>query len=259
MAVGILVALVAAALLIPAIGSAWLGTAQWQFAHPRAGLACWLAVHAAAATALAAAVAMTAVHAASGAVGGSVTPWLFVGVCVGLTLWMWQRSDVQFEAIRDERERFTAVAQTAGVTIGEYRDVPVRSIPGERLLVLAIPGRHRIIVVSQAANRALSAAQLTAAVAHERAHLHGRHDLVLRFADFQRRWLPGPLGGAALRRATAILIELIADDRAARESGAPALAGALTLIGVREGDQSMILRAQRLQDPCGAGLLKHQE
>jgi Zn-dependent protease with chaperone function len=77
-----------------------------------------------------------------------------------------------------------------------------------------LPGRYPRIVVSQGAIRLLSSKQLNAVLEHERAHIAGRHHLVLAVAEaFAKvfRWVP--LARHA-RAQTALLLEMIADDRA---------------------------------------------
>lgn len=108
-------------------------------------------------------------------------------------------------------------------------------IPGDGLLIVehplpvafCLPGRARTIVVTSAAVASLSHDQLTAVLAHERAHLRGRHHLVLAWSRAVAqglRFLP------ALRwviSEQARLLEMAADDRAASSSSRQALATAL--------------------------------
>lgn len=93
--------------------------------------------------------------------------------------------------------------------------------------VYCLPGRCPRVVVSTGALRVLSGAQLDAVLDHERAHIVGRHHLVLAAAEaFARafRWLP--LARAA-REQTAMLLEMAADDRALRRHPRETLATAL--------------------------------
>lgn len=99
------------------------------------------------------------------------------------------------------------------------------------LIAYAIPGRHRRIVVSVGLLRALTGAERRALLAHEAAHLRGRHHLYVQL---------GRLASAAnplvrpISRAIDLAVERWADDIAAREIGdrqvvARALAGAARL------------------------------
>ena len=95
-----------------------------------------------------------------------------------------------------------------------------------------LPGRPGMIVITDGALGRLSANQLQAVLEHERAHLAGRHHLVVALAFAVRRTVPRvPLLSYA-ERETRRLVELIADDAAARHSGAPTVAAALAVIGV---------------------------
>lgn len=90
-----------------------------------------------------------------------------------------------------------------------------------------LPGRHKAVVVTSAALACLDEDQLAAVLAHERAHLRGRHDLVLAStaALADAFWfLPAfPAAAAEVAR----LVELRADDIAARTSDRLTLATAL--------------------------------
>jgi Zn-dependent protease with chaperone function len=94
-----------------------------------------------------------------------------------------------------------------------------------------LPGRPGTVVITSGALDRLSPGQLTAVLAHERAHLSGRHHFVVAFAFAVRRSVPGIRLLKYAEAETRRLVELIADDAAARESGAPTLAAALAVIG----------------------------
>ncbi|SHF28565.1 M56 family metallopeptidase [Streptoalloteichus hindustanus] len=90
-----------------------------------------------------------------------------------------------------------------------------------------LPGRPRRIVLSSAAVATLDEPQLAAVVAHERAHLDGRHHLLVAVAAV----LAGALPGLPLLRTTRdqveLLVERAADESAGRRHGRRVLAGAL--------------------------------
>ena len=97
-----------------------------------------------------------------------------------------------------------------------------------------LPGlRSARLVVTEGALAALSPAELAAVLAHERAHLRERHDLVvLPFVAWGATapWVPGM---ARAQLAVAALVEMRADDVARASVGESALAGALR--GVSDG------------------------
>jgi hypothetical protein len=94
-----------------------------------------------------------------------------------------------------------------------------------------LPGLRSRIVISAGALELLDQAELAAVLAHERAHLRERHDLVLLpFTALLRafRWC------AVARRAegaVALLVEMLADDHALRHRPARELATALIRVG----------------------------
>jgi hypothetical protein len=97
-----------------------------------------------------------------------------------------------------------------------------------------LPGRHRSVVVTTAALEALSADELAAVLAHERAHLRGRHHLAAGAARTLDRAFPGVPLFARSRTEIEQLIELLADDAAACRVDRIEVASALvTLAGMR--------------------------
>jgi hypothetical protein len=93
--------------------------------------------------------------------------------------------------------------------------------------VYCLPGRRRRIVVTMGALELLDDDQLAAALAHERAHLDQRHDLVIAWAAGLARAFPRiglfARGLSECRR----LVELLADDVATRSADRLTLAEAL--------------------------------
>jgi Zn-dependent protease with chaperone function len=121
-----------------------------------------------------------------------------------------------------------------------------------------VPGRRATIVVTSGALAVLDPAQLTAVLAHERAHLAGRHHLLIALTRALAASFPAvPLftrGPAEVAR----LAELRADDAAARHSGRPALITALLAMGTGAAVPAAALaatacavtaRVQRLLEP----------
>jgi Zn-dependent protease with chaperone function len=82
-----------------------------------------------------------------------------------------------------------------------------------------LPGIRSQIVVSVGTLDLLAPAELTAVLAHERAHLRARHDLVLIPFTSLRRAFPRSAGVAEAHRTVALLVEMMADDRALRVRG----------------------------------------
>jgi Zn-dependent protease with chaperone function len=122
-----------------------------------------------------------------------------------------------------------------------------------------VPGRPAAIVVTSGALRLLGPGQLTAVLAHERAHLAGRHHLLITLTRGLAASFPAvPLfsrGAAEVARLT----EMCADDTAARHSGRPVLVAALLAMGTGAAVPAAALaatscavtaRVQRLLEPA---------
>ncbi|WP_225801079.1 M56 family metallopeptidase [Streptomyces sp. NK15101] len=155
-------------------------------------------------------------------------------------------------------------ARHAGVLrlVGRY-DPALRAtvLDDDRPAVYCLPGRSRRVVVSSGAVHALTPAQLAAALAHERAHIAGRHHLLVAAADAFATVFPHlPLaryGGPAVP----LLLEMAADDRALRRCTRDALATALYALAsgraprsaFAAGGPSAALRMRRILTPYSAG------
>jgi Zn-dependent protease with chaperone function len=99
-----------------------------------------------------------------------------------------------------------------------------------RPVAYCVAGRPAAIVVSSGALAVLDSPQLAAVLAHERAHLAGRHHLLATVTRGLAAALPGvPLFTRGAEE-VARLAELAADDTAARSVGRPALVAALLAI-----------------------------
>jgi hypothetical protein len=100
-----------------------------------------------------------------------------------------------------------------------------------RPFAYCLPGRLGPVVLSSATLHRLKADQLAAVLAHERAHQAGRHHRLVLLAQVLRAgfpWLPAArLAGEAVAR----LVELAADDAAARAQGRRQVAAALAALG----------------------------
>jgi len=105
----------------------------------------------------------------------------------------------------------------------------------------SLPGAHQPIVLTTAAIEALDDAQLTAVLAHERAHQRGHHHLLVLVAGSLAAAFPRVPAFRHGHERVTYLVELLADDEAAKTTsrlkaaeallalGAPALAAPLTL------------------------------
>ncbi|MDX3519948.1 M56 family metallopeptidase [Streptomyces scabiei] len=134
-----------------------------------------------------------------------------------------------------------------GATVLPY-DVPA---------AYCLPGRRPRIVVSEAAVRELAPEQLAAVLAHERAHIAGRHHLALAGAAAFHSVFPLLPLARRVREQTALLLEMIADDRALRAHSDGALATALYAMAAARaprdafaaGGRTVLIRMRRVLGP----------
>jgi len=123
-----------------------------------------------------------------------------------------------------------------------------------------LPGRREQIVVTTAAVAALDHDQLAAVLAHERAHLRGRHDLMLAASDTLRRAFPRVQAFSDAHHATVRLVEMLADDVAARRNDRLTIATALVRLAeasapapaasLGAGGSTSLARVRRLVAPA---------
>ncbi len=98
-----------------------------------------------------------------------------------------------------------------------------------------VPGLRSAIVISAGALDLLDDDELAAVLAHERAHLRARHDLVLLpFTALLKAFRWSAIARAA-NAEVALLVEMLADDRARRRRPARELATALLRVGASGG------------------------
>jgi Zn-dependent protease with chaperone function len=116
-----------------------------------------------------------------------------------------------------------------------------------------VPGLRSKIVISAGTLDLLDQAELAAVIAHERAHLRERHDLVLLpFTALLRAFRWSAVAREA-HAAVSLLVEMLADDRALRHRSARELATALLRVGAAGGvhaPNGALAMADREPDGC---------
>ncbi|MCA2306069.1 M56 family metallopeptidase [Mycobacterium intracellulare] len=124
-----------------------------------------------------------------------------------------------------------------------------------------VAGRPDTVVVTSAALDSLTDRNLQAVLAHERAHLAGRHHHVLAFARALAVAIPGVALFSTGDREISLLLEMAADDVAARKYGSLTLLDALLALSMDalapQGafgatGIDMLARAERLAAPPAA-------
>ena len=122
-----------------------------------------------------------------------------------------------------------------------------------------LPGRAGTIVLTTAALAALDDVELEAVLAHERAHLRGRHHIVLAVASALARTLPFLPGLRIAQTEQARLLEMIADDEAAERGARVTVAralvhlaeGSVPVSALGAADVAAALRVHRMLGPKG--------
>ncbi len=117
----------------------------------------------------------------------------------------------------------------AGLRLVARRDSDIDALVVEHPIAAAycLPGRARTIVLTSTALAALDDTELAAVLAHERAHLRGRHHLVLAMASAVARAVPLLPGLRWAHLEQSRLLEMLADDAAAGVTGRRAVATAV--------------------------------
>lgn len=228
-----------------------LSARPWQVRRPRLALTLWwgsvVGGHVCAGAAIAA-ITLLAVDAPySGtppdALAVTVVSWLglgALGVVIGLVWGTAEPVVAQYQDVVNEISLQSRFREARG-------PFSLVRLSSKDPVAFAVAGPRPEIIISSALEEALSTAELRAVLAHEYAHLRYRHNWLVRCAQVNAACLPTCLpAGPRLRDATVLLVELIADDTAAKQAGAANLANALRRLSLLTGDVSLDLRAERM-------------
>lgn len=97
-------------------------------------------------------------------------------------------------------------------------------------MAYSVSGRPGFVVATEGLSSSLSGVERDAVLAHERAHLSGHHHLIVGVADLLARVLPMVPLFARSPRAIKTVIELAADEQAARVTSAAVVSSALSVV-----------------------------
>lgn len=258
------IALAVTAILLTAVAPRILASVHWLRRTPAAALALWQVVGA---TGVLAALMTAPAAAIALATEGGTIPTFFSGttrvsialiiatVMSGGMLLMLLRSAhlIGSDLRANRRAQRDVVDVVASRVDGQVRvvDHPGRS-------AYCLPGLRSRVVLTSGTIEALSEEELEAVLAHERAHTGARHDLMLEFFTVLHRTVPRFLRSDAALREVHLLIELLADRRAARQVGPTPLGSALAAmagsahphaaLGSGASTEDLIVRVQALPD-----------
>ena len=156
------------------------------------------------------------------------------GLVLGRLLWSGHNVGVRLRRMRAEQR------QLVDIVAAHDRGGRVRVLQHPTPTAYCIPGRGARVVLSQGVLDALPDDQLEAVIAHEEAHLRGRHDLLLEFFSVAHAAVPGLLRSDTALAEVRLLVEALADRAAARRTGEVATARALVaLAGGRTPDAAL--------------------
>lgn len=262
-------ALAGCLLLLVAVAPRLLAGAAWTARSPALGLLLWQAVGLAGGL-LAIEVAVTvalspagsthlgAVQAVLSGRAGALPLWAGAALATGVLLLLRLLSVLLASVVgtlraRRHNRRLVDLVTTRNPLLPGTRVVDY-ALP----LAYCLPGLRPRVVLSSAVLSLLSDEEVRAVLAHEAAHVDQRHDLVvLPFVALRETFPALPAVRTAVAE-VALLVELLADDRAVRQHPAPVLARALYKVGsapapaggLAAAGSAVLLRAQRLLEPA---------
>jgi Zn-dependent protease with chaperone function len=239
--------LIAYAACVGTLGGRLLGRARWTARAPLLAIVTYLAAGWSVVAALGLAGLTLAVHAT--AIGGGLSH--LIGACVlrlretygtpggatvaglGLTLAGAVAARTVLTAmthLRAAGQQALLHAETARIVGRPEPSLGAVLVEHSEPVAYCVAGRHPTVILSTGALQALEPAQVSAVLAHERAHLAGRHHRLLALARIGRLVLPFlPLMRDADAQ-VARLVEMHADDAAVRASDPRSLATALVVL-----------------------------
>ena len=219
--------LIGYALAVAAAGTWWLPRVSWTQRLPRLGIATWQVLTAAFVASLLLAGLLVAIpclpdglnldaaaelrdhYSSADAIVVRGTAAVASLTVIGRLIW------ATVSALATARRRRARHDETLTL-VGRPGPVPgMVVLDDDRPVVYCLPGRGRVVVTTGALNR-LDRPQLLAVLAHEHAHLSARHHLVIMLARVLPDAFPGIRFLATAADQIGALVEMAADDSAAR-------------------------------------------
>lgn len=193
-------------------------------------------------------------------VGGAGTAFEVVGVTaavavVSVTTWIGCRLIVGLVRLRNRTHNHARQAHLIGRKV---RGVDAVVIDNDERAAYCAAGRPHAVVITTAALAALDDRQIQAVLAHERAHLAGHHAQIMAVLRVLAASVPGVALFHAGETEVARLLEMSADDSAARSHGSRTLLSGLVALcaptqvpdgALGAGNIALLDRAGRLASP----------
>lgn len=161
---------------------------------------------------------------------GRPDPWHVLALCAAVLLTVHLLLSLALTVVRSEQQR-RRHAQLVSL-LSSPLSPGARLIDSPTPVAYCLPGPFRSITVFSAGLVALlTERELAAVIAHEKAHVEQRHDVVLIAFRAWHAALPWfPIAYRA-QREVGLLVEMLADDRARRSVDVGVLARAIALVG----------------------------
>lgn len=181
---------------------------------------------------------------------GTVPGWrqVFAAISVALTVGIMARlAYATLGRLRLRSQQAPHVRQLRLLAAGAPSGGPLW-VDDDRAMAMSLGGRPGLIIMTEGLRRQLPPAAVRATLEHERAHLRGRHHVLVTVVETMAAALPwSPLLRAA-PAATKDLVELAADAQAARRCGPEAVRTALHLLTGHPAPSLGLAMASRLTE-----------
>jgi Zn-dependent protease with chaperone function len=243
MRAAVVLALLTYVLAASVTGPRWLARARWVARAPKTAIAAWLALTVSVLTAVLEAAVLAELpmlpmslrpgplsyslaqslqmqfSTPEGAAAGAAAA-LLLCIVVGRIGWQVTRTWATAKSRRARHVQGLVVVGRPGPSADSL------VVDDERAAVYCVPGQGQIVVTTGALNR-LDPRQLDAVLGHERAHLMGRHHLVVTFTAALAAAFPRMRLFTVAAREVSQLVEMAADDAGSRRADKLTLANAL--------------------------------
>lgn len=244
--------LASVAILLPLLAPLILARSTWQLNYPRLALGAWLVafVGGLAITAyllgviVARAVGADAAAPPARSIAVTLAAWGMLAAAGALASLVWARA----EPLASSQHRDLNLIAPLAIARRRRGRFTIVTVDSCELTAYTGSPLSREVYISRGLAEALPAAKIEAIIEHELVHLRNWHGPIVRLAEINSACVPGRLrAGREFKRAALLLVELIADDAAARRMGPARYANTLLAMGEATGDLSFELRAKRLE------------
>lgn len=164
--------------------------------------------------------------------------WVILAVAASATmlarlLVSGHRVGTRLRSVRRRHRELVDVLATRG-------DAQLRVLEHPTVTAYCLPGLRQRVILTAGTMERLDANELAAVLAHERAHLRARHDLVLEFFTVLHEAVPRSVRSHTALQEVRLLVEVLADRRAARTVGELPMARALVALAGGHHPEAML-------------------